>query len=142
MRVGFPPGTSVAQAQVAIGETLRRTAEAKNIQFSVRYYGFAAEGCEMDAGSPLLAALGRAHEAIAGQPAAYAPVTCTTDARFFQLYYGIPATCYGPEYTRNIHGIDESVSLAAVERTVAVLARFVADWCGVEAVGGYREGRA
>lgn len=78
-----------------------------------------------------MVALGQAHHAVSGLEPAYAPVTCTTDARFFSLYYGIPATCYGPEYTRNIHGIDESVSIDAVLSVVAVLARFIADWCGV-----------
>ena len=42
---------------------------------------------------------------VTGAAAAYAPVTCTTDARVMQLSYGIPSTCYGPEYTRNIHGV-------------------------------------
>ena len=134
VRVGFSPGVSVDQARVAIEETLQRAARIGNINYSIRYYGFAAEGCAMDVKSDLLAALGNAHAAIVGQPAVYAPVTCTTDARFFQLYYNIPATCYGPEFTRNIHGIDESVSIDAVLRTVAVLSRFIADWCGLHKV--------
>jgi hypothetical protein len=47
--------------------------------------------------------LGQAHKAVSGKDPVYSPVTCTTDVRFFELYYGIPATCYGPEAT-NIHG--------------------------------------
>lgn len=47
--------------------------------------------------------LGQAHKAVSGKEPVYSPVTCTTDVRFFELYYGIPATCYGPEAT-NIHG--------------------------------------
>lgn len=47
--------------------------------------------------------LGEAHKAVSGKEPVYSPVTCTTDVRFFELYYGIPATCYGPEAT-NIHG--------------------------------------
>jgi acetylornithine deacetylase len=47
--------------------------------------------------------LGQAHKAVSGKEPVYSPVTCTTDVRFYELYYGIPATCYGPEAT-NIHG--------------------------------------
>jgi acetylornithine deacetylase/succinyl-diaminopimelate desuccinylase-like protein len=49
--------------------------------------------------------LGEAHKAVSGKEPIYSPVTCTTDVRFFELYYGIPATCYGPEAT-NIHGYE------------------------------------
>jgi acetylornithine deacetylase len=132
IRVGFFPGTPIAAARAEVEAALDAVASAKHIQYQVRYFGFAAEGCEIDAECELLKGLGRAHSAITGAAAKYAPVTCTTDVRHFQLYYGIPATCYGPEYTRNIHGIDESVSIDAVVTVVAVLARFIVDWCGVE----------
>jgi acetylornithine deacetylase len=46
------------------------------------------------------------------------------------LYGATPATCYGPE-ARDIHGIDESVSLESAQRVCAVLALFIARWCGV-----------
>ena len=32
----------------------------------------------------------------------------------------------------NYHGFDERVNLASVQRTTAVIARFIAEWCGVE----------
>ena len=57
--------------------------------------------------------------------------SATTDARFFNLYGSIPATCYGPEAT-DIHGIDESVSLASALEVAKVLALFIAAWCGLE----------
>ena len=56
--------------------------------------------------------------------------TATTDARFFQLYGGIPATCYGPQ-SGNTHGIDEWVSLSSMQRVTAVLALYIARWCGL-----------
>ena len=57
--------------------------------------------------------------------------SATTDARAFNLYGSIPATCYGPE-AQNIHGIDESVSIESTLRVAQVLALFMARWCGVE----------
>ena len=60
--------------------------------------------------------------------------TATTDARLFQLYGGIPATCYGP-VSGNIHGIDEWVSIASMLEVGAVIALFVARWCGLNPRG-------
>lgn len=57
--------------------------------------------------------------------------SATTDARFFNLYGSIPGTCYGPEAS-NIHGIEESVSLASTLRVTKVLALYMARWCGLE----------
>lgn len=37
-------------------------------------------------------------------------------------------TCYGPE-AKNIHGIDESVSLASVNQVAAVFALFIENHC-------------
>ena len=40
------------------------------------------------------------------------------------------ATCYGPQGA-NIHGVDEWVSLTSLEEVTAVLALFIARWCGL-----------
>jgi hypothetical protein len=40
-------------------------------------------------------------------------------------------TCYGPK-ADNIHGVDESVSIASMTRVASVMAQFIVDWCGVE----------
>ena len=50
--------------------------------------------------------------------------------RFFHLYGQIPSTCYGPKGS-DIHGIDEWVSIASMQQVSAVLAVFMARWCGV-----------
>lgn len=55
--------------------------------------------------------------------------TATTDARFYNLYFGIPATCYGP-IGGNLHAPDEWVDLASVLNTTRVLALTALDWCG------------
>ena len=48
----------------------------------------------------------------------------------FRLMTDLPVTCYGPE-ARNIHGIDESVSIASMKRVATAMAQFIVDWCGV-----------
>ncbi len=57
----------------------------------------------MDVQHPMMQLLGKTIKEVTSNEPVFTPVTCTTDARFFQLYYGIPATCYGPEAS-NIHG--------------------------------------
>jgi acetylornithine deacetylase len=68
---------------------------------------------------------------VRGDEPADLAATCTTDARFFNLYGNTPATCYGPE-ADSIHGIDESVSLDSLRDVTRVLALFMAGWCGLE----------
>jgi acetylornithine deacetylase len=70
------------------------------------------------------------HRDIAGQEPPIRALTATTDVRFFHLYGKIPATCYGP-LGADIHGIDEWVSIASMQQVSAVLALFIARWCGL-----------
>lgn len=55
--------------------------------------------------------------------------TATTDARFYNLYFGTPATCYGP-LGGNLHAPDEWVDLESLLNTTRVLALTTLDWCG------------
>jgi acetylornithine deacetylase len=41
---------------------------------------------------------------------------------------------YGPT-ARNIHAFDECVDLESMRRVTRTIALFVAQWCGVEALG-------
>ena len=68
------------------------------------------------------------------ETAATGPCRPVTDARFYTLYGGAQATCYGPEADL-VHGIDESVGLASVHATTRVLALTMAGRCGVERAG-------
>jgi hypothetical protein len=59
------------------------------------------------------------------------------DTRVYALYDRMPALCYGP-YSRNIHGVDECVSLSSVKRMTGAIALFIADWCGTEPIAEIR----
>jgi len=85
----------------------------------------------LDRAEPLLSELAAAHAQVMNGDPEWFSSGATTDARSFNLYGSIPATCYGPE-AQNIHGIDESVSLDSTLRVAQVLALFVTRWCGVE----------
>jgi acetylornithine deacetylase len=95
----------------------------------VRFYAFRAEGCVVDRGEPMVQALRRCHREVTGEEPGFFSFTGTTDARFFNLYNGIPATCYGPAGA-NLHAPDEWVDLESVREVTRVLAFSAMDWCG------------
>lgn len=131
IRIGFLPGEHIETVKREVESCLASAANAMGVKHHILYRGFQAEGCIMDKEQPMMKLLGSCVQKVTGVPAQYAPVTCTTDARFFELYYNIPATCYGPQ-SSSIHGIDESVSLESVYSTSRTLALFITEWCGLE----------
>ena len=135
LRLGFYPGVKPAQVRAEV-EALIRDAHAAHpahasVQVEIGYHGFQAEGLVVDLDQPALRALMQAHLDITGRPVGTRAATATTDVRFFHLYGHIPATCYGPRGA-NIHGVDEWVSIDSMQQVTAVLALFVARWCGLQ----------
>ncbi len=139
MRVGFFPGVALADVRRDIEATIADAAAAhpglRESPPVVDFVGFQAEGCSVDEGGDMMRALADAHLRVTGRDAERRATTATTDARFFNLYGDIPATCYGPE-AQNIHGIDESVGLDSLRDVTRVLALFIAKWCGLEPIDG------
>jgi acetylornithine deacetylase len=135
IRVGFYPGMTLSAVKAAlegrIDRALRERRELKGATVAIEYRGFQAEGCVMATDTPLMTTLSAAHQRIAGAPIETMASTATTDARFFELYGGIPATCYGA-VGGGYHGIDEWVSIDSMMQVAEVLALFVAEWCGLE----------
>ncbi len=135
MRVGFFPGVALADVRREIEETVARASEdypglSENPP-RIDYMGFQAEGCTVDADGEMMRLLADSHRAVLDAAPRHSASTATTDARFFNLYGNIPATCYGPR-ADSIHGIDESVDLASLHDVTRVLAAFIARWCGTE----------
>ncbi len=60
----------------------------------------------------MIGVLGAAHERVFGSPAQLLASSATTDARFFNLYGSTPPPATARSHS-DIHGIDESVSLAS-----------------------------
>lgn len=134
LRVGFFPDQSVDQVKKEVEETLAEAAKTKNLVHKVVYNGFQAEGAAFPSpDSEFFKSLGQAHEDVMKQKPSFGALTCTTDGRFFQLYHNMPTTCYGPE-AKNIHGIDESVSLESMHNVARVLAVFITRWCQLEKI--------
>ena len=137
IRLSFYPDMSREEVRRLVEE---RLAEAHNampardsIRYKVIYQGFQSEGCVLDAAQPVVTELARCHRDVTGEDVELVVGTGTTDARSFNLYGPIPATCYGPS-GESIHGIDEWVSINSTMRCTEVLARFIARWCGLRRI--------
>jgi acetylornithine deacetylase len=65
--------------------------------------------------------------------------TASCDARLFFHRGGMPTLVFGAGDLGRAHALDERVEMDDILRAAEVLARFLADWCGVE---GKEEGNA
>jgi acetylornithine deacetylase len=136
-RVSLYPGRSAEDAAREITDRIAAFAASDaflaNNPPQVVFNGFYAEGYVLEPGSEAEAVLERAHEAAIGAPLQSFMTPSYLDTRVYALYNKIPALCYGPK-SRNIHGIDESVSISSVKKITQAMALFIAEWCGTEAI--------
>jgi len=138
IRIGFYPDMKVGKVKAEVEAVLAAAYEAHPahaaLSYKVVYGGFQADGCEVAPDAPIVVAISKCHQDIVGKTLTPSAFTGTTDAKFFNLYGETPAICYGPSGGANIHGIDEWVSIDSMMQTIAVLAVFMARWCGVNAL--------
>lgn len=135
VRIGFYPDMEVSEAKAVVEACVRRAVKrlGGRLAVNIGYEGFHAPGCEFDLDVPSMQILADAYRKVYGEPARRVATTATTDARHFRLMLDTPVTCFGP-LARNIHGIDESVSIDSMVRVATTLAQFMHDWCGVEPI--------
>jgi acetylornithine deacetylase len=132
LRVGVMPGYSCRQVARDIERLVAEAAAGLNgARATVEFRGFMADGCTFPPEQPIARLVQRLHEDASGEALRQYAAPGLTDARFYALYQGTQATCYGPD-SDNIHGIDESVGLDSLHRVTEVLALTIAEWCGVE----------
>ena len=140
VRMGLFPGQSIDDAKREIEEVLIEAAQGhsflRNNKPEIVYHGFHAEGYALTdhkvaSAGQAISKLENAHHLVTGNALNMAPITATTDARFFGLYADTPALVYGPA-AESIHGFNERVDLESVRRITQTTALFIADWCGLE----------
>jgi acetylornithine deacetylase len=138
VRVGVMPGQSCFAVKAEIEALVAATAanpRMRGASLTVAFQGFMADGAIFPPDQPIAQAVAAQHAAITGETLRHYAAPGLTDARFYTLYQGTQATCYGPD-AQNIHAIDESVGLQSLHDTTRVLALTIAGWCGLERVGG------
>lgn len=135
-RVGFPPGVNPQKIKDELKAYLLAVAEKdewlKENPPEITFYGFHAEGFSIDPDQEVFRVLNEAHVAVEEKPLEYGSFTATTDARFYNLYYDIPATCYGPTGDQ-LHAPNEWVNLDSVKNVTKTYASFLLKWCGYSA---------
>jgi acetylornithine deacetylase len=97
---------------------------------AIAFFGFRGQGAVYDLDSAIVRTVAANHAELVGAPPSVGVSTASDDRRFFQLYYGIPALCYGPAGGQ-LHAVDEWVDLASVRACTRVLTGVLIDWCGV-----------
>lgn len=137
IRIGFYPDRSCEEVRLeiekCIEDAFRLHPASNSARYRISYQGLQAEGYEIDINLPVLESLRSVHRDVLGREAEDRAQTSTTDTRFFNLYGGIPATCYGPVGS-SYHGIDEWVSLSSLIEVGSVIAVFISRWCGLRPV--------
>jgi acetylornithine deacetylase len=136
MRVGVMPGHSCRHVARDIERRVAETAADPRLRgttIRTEFKGFMADGCVFPADQAISRAVAAAHGEVTGEELRHYASPGLTDARFYALYQGTEATCYGPD-SDSIHGIDESVGLQSVADVTAALALTIAEWCGLESI--------
>lgn len=136
-RISVLPGQSAQAARQEIEDCIaafaRQDRFLANNPPKVTFNGFVSDGYELKPGSDAEAVLGAVHEQVMGRPLKTQLATAYLDSRVYVLFDDIPALNYGCT-AENIHGFDERVELASVQRITEVMALFIAEWCGLEEI--------
>ncbi|MDB5369099.1 MAG: acetylornithine deacetylase or succinyl-diaminopimelate desuccinylase [Roseomonas sp.] len=136
-RISILPGDSVAEARRGVERCVAEAAGQDPFlaQFPPEFiwHGHTSDPYVLEPGSDAEAALAAAHLQVFGQPLETICTTAMADTRFYGLYYGIPALCYG-NIGEGAHAFDERTNLAALRQTTLSIATFVAEWCGLRSI--------
>ena len=136
-RISTFPGFKPQEMARDIEDTLRQAASGhpflSNNPPDVEFNGFFTEGYDLEPGSDAETTLAKCHSAVASAPLEDRVSTAYIDSRVFVLYADMPCLVYGPE-CENAHGFDERVRISSIRQSTKTIARFVADWCGLEPV--------
>ena len=131
-RLSYMPSMKNREAQQLVKECIQNEAQKHQLLRKhpplIEFYGFQSEGSVLDKKSELINVLGKAHQEVTNEEMKFVASTGTTDMRYFNLYEGIPATCYGP-IGGNIHTSNEYVELDSIITGAKTLALFVLEWC-------------
>ncbi|MDJ0391565.1 ArgE/DapE family deacylase [Roseomonas sp. E05] len=134
-RMGILPGWDVDACRAEIEACVAKTAATHSFLASnppqVEWSGYLSHGYVMKGGEDAVEVLRQAHDRVTTAPLEDRVGTALNDARFYSLYYDIPAFCYGPR-AEKVHSFNERVELQSIRDATKAIALFVADWCGVE----------
>lgn len=132
IRASFYPDRSAREAVEWFSHFIEMKAAQLNpdLQVKIDTRGFSAPGCVYDLQHPAMQALAVSHKSMHGEAPKHLACTATTDGRHFRLMTDWAVTNYGP-LARNIHGIDECVSIDSMLRVTQTMVHYIYSHCGV-----------
>lgn len=132
-RLGVALGEPAADArealEVAVAEACRTDPWLAGHPVGVEWWGGQFAPARTPVGSPLLAAVRRAHAAVSDRPQDTWGAPYGSDLRLMTGLGGVPTVHYGPGDAGLAHGPDESVPLAEVRTAAGALAILALDHC-------------
>lgn len=135
-RIAVLPGWDVDACRKEITDCVMQAARGDSFMANsppdVVWSGYLSHGYVLPGNQPSVAMMEDIHTSLTGAPLARRAGTGLNDARFYTLYYDIPAFCYGPK-AEQVHGFNERVNIQSIRDTTLAIACFVAEWCGYEA---------
>lgn len=133
-RIGVMPGRPLAEARAEIERCVAQSARENGLEGpllpEIVWHGFQADGYILEPGTDAEEALEQAHQAEFEKTMQERIATSVNDTRYYGLYYGIPALCYGPA-GRGMHAVNEAIEIESLRRTTMVIADFIGRWCGL-----------
>ncbi|MCR9135141.1 MAG: ArgE/DapE family deacylase [Alphaproteobacteria bacterium] len=133
-RLSVLPGHANSDIRRRIADRISATAaRLGHTHTDITWIGFQAEGHVFAPGTEAETVLGQCHKMVIGTDLESFSMTATSDTRNYDLYYGIPTLCYGG-IGEGLHAPDERADLDSMKRTTAIVALFIARWCGLAAI--------
>lgn len=134
-RISVLPGISLPEMRARVIKAVEDCAARLGTAVpALEWHGFQSDGHVFEPGTEAEAVLAQVHECVLGTALQPYVMCATSDTRFYDLYYDIPALCYGG-IARGLHSPDEAVDLDSLQKTTETIARFIAEWCGLRRIG-------
>jgi acetylornithine deacetylase len=130
------PGETLDQARDELDRVVRSVGAPDGVVIdldctSPRDHPVGGTPCEVGPEHSAVRALGEAFEKELGRPAAIGGFTAWSEIPFMVNELGIPGVYFAPGDLATCHTVEEHVSVAEVVSATRVLARFIAEFCGV-----------
>jgi acetylornithine deacetylase len=133
-RLSMYPGETVEETRRRVEGAVERAVERDEWLTDhppvITWYGFQSPGSVIAPEEAIVQHLARNHQEVRGNVLTPRTGTGTNDMRYFNVYAGIPALCYGCSGF-GAHEADEWLDIDSLVPTAQVIGATILDWCGV-----------
>jgi len=135
-RMSYLPNENEAEVKREVQQAVTNAAEddewLRQHPPEIIWYQRHVEPWEQDPNDPFIVTFKSSADAVLKSDTEIAGATWGMDTRLAP-YFNMPAISFGPN-GGNIHGVNEYVNIDSIIDCTKVLASFIIDWCGVQAI--------